>query len=141
MQAQYSVTMQCPMCELCPGQQVELTVQQSDLRTVSSWPGKRALKKQRPSCTLRCWWTYGPGATSECAVSTSNPCKGQFSFWNQVHCQAVWLWSCAACCTHVNRSTQSCMSSKWAKIVEERESEPLWQALLALRFRPLTVKV
>ena len=45
LQAQHSMTIQCPMCELCPGLQFELTLQQSDLGTVSTWPGKKALKK------------------------------------------------------------------------------------------------
>ncbi len=77
LQAQHSMTIQRPMCELCPGLQLELTMQQNDLGTICIWPGTKTLKKQRPSCILRFWWTYGPGATSESAVSTSNLCKGK----------------------------------------------------------------
>jgi len=49
LQAQHSMTIQPPMCEVCPGLQLEVTSQQSDLGAVSTWPGKKVLKKQRPS--------------------------------------------------------------------------------------------
>ncbi|DBA85728.1 TPA: hypothetical protein ACH3X1_005294 [Trebouxia sp. C0004] len=51
LQAQHNMNIQCHMCELCPGLQLELTLQQSDLGTLSTWPGKEALKKQSASCT------------------------------------------------------------------------------------------
>ena len=67
LQAQHSMTIQCPMCERCPGLQLEPTLQQSVLGTICTWLGKKALKKQRPSCTLSFSWTQGPGASSESA--------------------------------------------------------------------------
>lgn len=142
LQAQHSMTIQRPMCELCPGLQLELTMQQSDLGTICIWPGTKTLKKQRPSCILRFWWTYGPGATSESAVSTSNLCKEKFLLKKKPGslpgCLVVEL--CSLLYTREPFHTNVHVV-KVGKVVEERESEPLWQALLALRLRPLTVKV